>query len=116
MLDWSSRIDDLALHLAQYRMEDRGALESLLSALVPTPRTSTLWFVLETNWFSRDCQRAWFSFGEDWQPASLPLLRTSAPATPTNSSPAGSMTGLDRTSCSSNAFRRTYPPLPHALR
>ena len=32
--------------------------------------------MLETNWFSRDCQRAWFSFGETWQPASLPLLRT----------------------------------------
>ena len=80
MIDWSARLDDLAFHLAtQYRMEDRAALEILLSALVPTPRTSALWLVLETNWFSRDCQRAWFSFGETWLPQSLPLLRTMRP-------------------------------------
>src|SRR5262249_52457674 len=77
MLDWSSRVDDLAFHLSTgYRMEDRAALEILLSALVPCPRTPSLWLVLETNWFARDCGLGWVSFGETWQPASLPLLRT----------------------------------------
>src|SRR5215469_5358786 len=77
MLDWSARLDHLAFHLAtQYRMEDRAALEILLSALVPCPRTPAPWVVLETNWYSRECAPAWFSFGETWQPASLPLLRT----------------------------------------
>src|SRR5215831_6044267 len=76
MLDWLRRVDDLAFHLAtQYRMEDRTALEILLSALVPCPRTPALWLVAETNWFSRDCAPAWFAFGGAWRPESLPLLR-----------------------------------------
>jgi hypothetical protein len=40
-------------------MEDRAALEILLSALVPTPRTPALWLVAEPNWFLRDCAPAW---------------------------------------------------------
>jgi hypothetical protein len=76
MLDWSARLDDLAFHLAtQYRIEDRAAVEILLSALVACPRTSAPWLVLETNWFLRDCESGWFSLGGVWQPGSLPLLR-----------------------------------------
>jgi hypothetical protein len=56
-------------------MEDRVALEILLSALVACPRTSALWLVLETNWFLRDCAPAWFAFAGHWRPESLPLLR-----------------------------------------
>jgi len=41
MIDWSARIDELAFQLAtQYRMEDRAALEILLSALIPCRRTA----------------------------------------------------------------------------
>jgi hypothetical protein len=80
MIDWSARIDELAFHLAtQYRMEDRQALEILLSALIPCPRTAEPWLVAETNWYSRDCAPAWFSFGEAWLPESLPLLRAMRP-------------------------------------
>src|SRR5215471_18199512 len=80
MLDWALRIDYLSHFLAMaYRIEDRQATEILLSALISCPRTPALWLVLETNWFSRDCQRAWFSFGETWLPQSLPLLRTMRP-------------------------------------
>src|SRR5215469_15692954 len=80
MLDWSARLDNLAFHVAtQYRMEDRAALEILLSALVPCPRTMPIWLILETNWFSRDCAPAWFSLGETWLPESLPLLRAMRP-------------------------------------
>src|SRR5262245_40861817 len=60
-------------------MEDRTALEILLSALVRCPRTPSLWLVLETNWFARNCGLGWFSFGETWLPQSLPLLRTMRP-------------------------------------
>jgi hypothetical protein len=80
MIDWSARIDELAFHLtSQYCMEDRAALEILLSALVCSPRTPALWLVLETNWYRRDCKYAWFSFGETWLPESLPLLRATRP-------------------------------------
>jgi hypothetical protein len=80
MIDWGARIDELAFHLSnQYRIDDPAAVEILLSALIPCPRTSAPWLVLETNWFSRDCQRGWFSFGGTWLPQSLPLLRTMRP-------------------------------------
>ena len=42
------------------------ALEILLSALVDCPHTAPLWMVLETNYYSRDSARGWFSFGESW--------------------------------------------------
>lgn len=80
MLDWTARIDDLADKLArEYAMDDRGAVEILLSALVNCPRTSSSWLILETNWYSRDCLEAWFSFGEQWVPCSLPRLRARSP-------------------------------------
>src|SRR5215471_8838252 len=82
MLDWSASIDELAFHLAsQYRMEDRQALEILLRALIPCPRSQSCWLILETNWFSR-CRPAWFSFGETWLPESLPLVRAMRPRNP----------------------------------
>jgi hypothetical protein len=31
--------------------------------------------VLETNYYSRDCARGWFSFGESWLTESLGGLR-----------------------------------------
>lgn len=80
MLDWAARIDDLAALLAdQYSMEDRGALEVLLSALVACPRTHAVWLVLETDWYARDCLSAWFSFGATWVPRSLAQIRGRQP-------------------------------------
>lgn len=83
MFDWSARIDDLAALLAQeYSMEDRAALEVLLSALVPCPRTPSLWLILETNWYSRVCEAAWFAFGGQWTPHSLAQIRARQPWRP----------------------------------
>jgi hypothetical protein len=80
VLDWAARIDDLAALLAtEYRMEDRQALEVLLAALAPCPRTDSLWLVLETNYYSRVCAPAWFSFGETWEPKSLAQIRARNP-------------------------------------
>ena len=80
MLNWASRIDDLADKLArEYTIDDRPAIEVLLSALVNCPRTPSSWLILETNWYSRDCLEAWFSFGEHWIPCSLPRLRGRGP-------------------------------------
>lgn len=80
MIDWASRIDDLADHLArQYTVEDRAAIDILLAALVPCPRTATSWLILETNWFARDCAPGWFSFGKTWEPCSLARLRARSP-------------------------------------
>jgi|SRR5215475_1877755 len=80
MIDWSQRIDELAVCLSrEYRMEDRAALEILLSALVPCPRTANLWIVLETNFYGRNCNPGWFSLGETWSPVSLSQIRTRHP-------------------------------------
>jgi hypothetical protein len=76
MFDWAARLDDLHHFLStQYRVEDRQAIEILLSALIPVPRTPAFWTVLETNHCRRDCQLAWFSFGESWAPRSLGEIR-----------------------------------------
>jgi hypothetical protein len=80
MIDWHAYLDDLDHFLStQYRVEDRLAVEILLSAFVPCPRTAALWMVLETNYNSRDCRRAWFSFGESWLVESLGGLRAKRP-------------------------------------
>lgn len=80
MLDWGSRIDDLADKLArEFSVEDRLAVEVLLAALVECPRTATSWLVLETNWYDRECDDAWFSFGNRWTPVSLSRLRVRSP-------------------------------------
>lgn len=80
MLDWTSRIDDLADKLRrEYSIDDRPAIEVLLSALVNCPRTPSCWLILETNWYARECLEAWFSFGEQWIPCSLPRLRVRSP-------------------------------------
>jgi hypothetical protein len=80
MLDWAGRIDCLAHYLAGgFGVNDREATEVLLSALVACPRTSALWCVIETNWYSRECLPAWFSFGGLWVPESLPQLRALRP-------------------------------------
>jgi hypothetical protein len=47
MLDWSGRLDDLLFFLSSaYKIEDRQAVEILLSALIPCPRTPSFWTVL----------------------------------------------------------------------
>src|SRR5262249_3528959 len=51
-------------------------IEILLSALVPCPRIASTWLILESNWFSRSCLGAWFSFAGTWLPESLARLRT----------------------------------------
>lgn len=80
MLDWTSRIDDLADKLARdYSIDDRLAVEILLAGLVHCPRTPSCWLVLETNWYARECFDAWFSFGGEWLPCSLPRLRARQP-------------------------------------
>lgn len=80
MLDWASRVDDLADKLArEHAVEDRLAVEILLSALVDCPRTATTWLILETNWYDRECDDAWFSFGNQWTPCSLSRLRVRSP-------------------------------------
>ena len=80
MIDWNARIDDLMDTLRrQEGIEDRMAVEVLLSALIDCPRTPTTWLILETNWFDRDCLNAWFSFGHLWRPTSLLRLRRRAP-------------------------------------
>jgi hypothetical protein len=77
---WSGCLDDLHHHLASaYRIQDRQATEILLSALLDCPRASTLWFTLETNFYRRDCQLGWFSFGEHWAPRSLGEIRARRP-------------------------------------
>src|SRR5215471_5428334 len=76
MRDFGTDIDELTFHLArEYGVEDRGAIEILLSALIDCPRTPACWLILETNWYSRDCSEAWFSFGGTWVPYSLGELR-----------------------------------------
>jgi hypothetical protein len=79
-MNWEARIDEVAAYLTrEFRVEDRAALEILLAALAPCPRTRSLWLVLETNWFARDCAPAWFSFGESWVPRSLAQIRARTP-------------------------------------
>ena len=64
MLDWGSRIDELE-HLIsrEYAVNDRMAVEVLLAGLINCPRTASIWTILETNWYSRYCEDAWFAFG-----------------------------------------------------
>lgn len=79
-IDWAARIDEVTHQLArEYTVEDREAVEILLAALVNCPRTPASWIILETNWFSRTCDEAWFSFGGHWMPQSLARLRARSP-------------------------------------
>jgi hypothetical protein len=56
-MDWQSRLDELNLFLrSTYQIEDTEAVAILASALVPCPRIQPVWLVLETNWFSRQCE------------------------------------------------------------
>lgn len=76
-MDWEGRIDDLCDHLVrEHGVDDKLAVEILLSALVPCPRTRRPWLILETNWYSRNCYSGWFSFGETWLPKSLAQIRS----------------------------------------
>jgi len=67
-------------HLTRlYGVEDRQAVEILLSALVNCPRIRSPWMILETNWYSRNCYNGWFSFGQAWLPCSLSQIRARSP-------------------------------------
>src|SRR5215475_11632568 len=80
MVDWAGRIDERMHKLAtEHGVDDRAAVEVLLSAQIACPRTASTWLILETNWFSRECLDAWFSFGESWIPIALPTLRARQP-------------------------------------
>jgi hypothetical protein len=80
MLDWSERIDDVMDYLrSEWAIEDRGAVETLLSALINCPRTPAVWMIIETNWYSRHCLEAWFAFGGWWVPYSLGQIRARQP-------------------------------------
>jgi hypothetical protein len=73
------RFVSLPRHPTTHQIEDRTAIEILLSAVIPCPRTHTPWLILETNWYSRSCSQAWFSFGQTWMPSSLGELRARRP-------------------------------------
>ena len=80
MIDWAARVDELAARLAREEgVEDRTALDLLLSSLIDCPRTPTVWLILETNWYARNCLEGWFSFGREWVPHSLARLRARYP-------------------------------------
>jgi hypothetical protein len=75
-IDWAARIDDVAEFLRRaFDMDDRVAVDVLLAGLVKCPRTPWIWLVLETNYASRDCDTAWFSFGGHWNPCSFARLQ-----------------------------------------
>lgn len=66
MNPYPARIEELHNHLeSRYGQRDRQATEILLCALLPTPitRAARPWFVIETDYPSRDTSDAWFSFG-----------------------------------------------------
>jgi hypothetical protein len=80
MVDWSGYLDDLHQHLnAVYQIDDAGAVNLLLAALIDVPRTAGCWMILETDWLSRDCSPAWFAFGGTWSPESLGKIRAMRP-------------------------------------
>ena len=66
MNPYPERLTELHRFLeAQFGHKDRMATEILLTALLPTIVTGHRrpWIIIETDWPSRDCQSAWFSFG-----------------------------------------------------
>src|SRR5215469_8494695 len=80
MIDWGERIDGLCdLIGREYAIYDRPVIEMMLAALINCPRTPSVWLILETNWFSRDCTDAWFALGESWLPVPLARLRWRLP-------------------------------------
>jgi hypothetical protein len=80
MLGCGARLDELNFFLrTTFQVDDPEAVTILVSALIDCPRTKPLWFILETNWYSRECAPAWFSFGETWKPQSLSQLRALRP-------------------------------------
>lgn len=66
MNPYPDRLAELHYHLeTRYGQKDRQATEILLACLLD-PAVTTMrrpWIILETDWPSRDCEDAWFSFG-----------------------------------------------------
>jgi hypothetical protein len=80
MVDWQSRFDELNLFLrSTCSIDDSEAVAILCAAALRCPRTKPVWLIIETNWFARHCENAWFSFGGYWQPRTLAELRSMRP-------------------------------------
>src|SRR5215471_2155664 len=80
MLNWSRRLEELHYYVATtYQISDTQAIDILVAALLPVPRTPAVWLIIETNWYSRCCDSAWFSFGGTWHPRSLGEIRSMRP-------------------------------------
>jgi hypothetical protein len=59
MLNWSRRLEELHYYVATtYQISDTQAIDILVAALLPVPRTPIVWLILETNWYSRWCDSA----------------------------------------------------------
>jgi hypothetical protein len=66
MNPYPDRLAELHYHLeTKYSQKDRQATEILLSCLLDPAVTQMRrpWLILETDWYSRECEDAWFSFG-----------------------------------------------------
>ena len=80
MLNWARRVEELHYYVAStYQISDTQAIDILLAALLPVPRTPAVWLIIETNWYSRCCDSAWFSFSGTWHPRSLGEIRSMRP-------------------------------------
>lgn len=82
MIDWDAHIDDL-MHLlsVQHAINDRLAIEVLLSAAIACPRTCASWIILETPWHDRRFENAWFGLGGNiWRPTPLKKMRSTGSA------------------------------------
>ena len=81
MIDWAARIEALTDVLRrQHALNDRLAIEAMLSALIDCPRTPASWLLLETPWYGHDCENGWFSFGKSWTPVSMKHMRRYLPS------------------------------------
>ena len=78
MNPYPERLEELHIWLgARYNQYDRQATEVLLAALLPPELTRTRrpWIIIETDYPSRDCSDAWFSFGGEAVVHSLSVPR-----------------------------------------
>jgi hypothetical protein len=79
-MDWVERVAEVQHHLGSaYQISDGEAVEVLLAGLIAVPRTAPVWLIVESNWYSRSCESAWFALGGAWTPNSLGELRSMRP-------------------------------------
>ena len=80
MLNWARRVEELHYYVSStYQISDTQAVDILLAAFLPVPRTPAQWLIIEINWYSCCCDSAWFSFGGTWRPRSLGEIRSMRP-------------------------------------